>query len=448
MNLPKDFEQKMRDLLGSQADDFFKSLDNPSQKAITVNFERLKKDVFEKNCDFEIESIPLTQNGYFASIPKFSQNVFNHMGVIYSQEPSAMYPVELMDIRPQDICLDVCASPGGKSIQILEKLGGSGLLVSNEIAFSRAKILRENLTRMGFDNFIITCNSSEELARSNILFDKILVDAPCGGEGMIRKNNFDMNFYSPTSIDSNAERQLKILENVSQLLKSNGTLVYSTCTYDIRENENVIFNFIKKHSDFEIIHKPEFLAVCDSGIKIEDVSTNYALRRYPHRFKGEGQFMITLKQVDCESLPQPKPSLPKCYCELNQKELMTILSTLKGVINIKLDSLVKINDEIYVLPKCKLNLKNLNVIYLGVHVGTLQKNVFKIAHECYHTYGKYFEKKIELNELDVYKYLHGEELSFDRPNGIYAVEFLGVTLGGGKMTNGKLKNYYPKELRI
>lgn len=447
MNLPKDFEQKMRDLLGSQADEFFKSLDNPSQKAITVNFERLKKNVFEKNCDFEIEPIPLTQNGYFASIPKFSQNVFNHMGVIYSQEPSAMYPVELMDIHPQDLCLDVCASPGGKSIQILEKLGGDGVLVSNEIVYGRAKILRENLTRMGFDNFVITCNSSEELNKSGTMFDKILVDAPCGGEGMIRKNNFDLNFYNPTSIDSNAERQLEILENISPLLKPNGILVYSTCTYDIRENEQVIFNFIKKHPDFEILNKNEFLAVCDSGIKIEDISTNFGLRRYPHRFKGEGQFMIALKKVDGESL-SPKPSLPKGFGDVNQKELATIRSALKGVVNLRLDSLVKINDEIYVLPKCKLNLKNLNVIYLGVHVGTLQKNIFKIAHEFYHTYGKYFENKIELNDFDVYKYLHGEELSFEKPNGIYAVEFLGVTLGGGKMTNGKLKNYYPKELRI
>ena len=225
MELPKDFIDKMNNLLGDDAPNFFAALEQPSQKAITVNFDRLNENNFTDLCDFEIEKIPMIENGYFVNNLKFSKNILSHLGIIYSQEPSAMYPVELLDVKPGDYVLDVCASPGGKSVQILEKLKGEGFLLSNEIVYNRTKILYENLNRMGFKNYAISCNSPEELSYCKNKFDKIIIDAPCGGEGMFRKENFDFHAYHPESIDSNSDRQLSILENVKHLLREGGRLV-------------------------------------------------------------------------------------------------------------------------------------------------------------------------------------------------------------------------------
>lgn len=450
MNLPKEFEDKMKCLLGDSADDFFASLDNPSQKGITVNSSRMSLENFTKYFDQEISKIEHTSNGYYVGSFKFAENLFNHLGIIYSQEPSAMYPVELLDICPGDIVLDVCAAPGGKSIQILEKLNNTGLLISNEIVFKRAKILEENISRMGFDNCIITCNSPEDFGNTALLFDKILVDAPCGGEGMIRKASFDIDNYNSDAIDTNAIRQFKILDSICDLLKDQGILVYSTCTYDIKENEELIAKFLENHPEFEIVNKNEYLDVCTPGKKINNFNTDWALRRYPHLHKGEGQFMVALRKntTGSNSPTIIKSTTARTFTNVNNKEMNLIYSTLKEIIKPMDFEFIKKGDYIFTLPTIKVDLSNLNVIYLGCLVGQIQKGNLKISHEFYHTYGKYFLKSIELDSANAYKYIHGEEIDINMPNGIYAVNYLHTTLGGGKIVNCRLKNYYKKELRI
>lgn len=449
MNLPQDFQNKMTNLLGDESHAFFEALDKPQQKGITVNYARMEENVFLQNFDNEIEKIPLVDNGYYVGNFKFADNIFNHLGVIYSQEPSAMYPVEMLDIKEGDRVLDVCASPGGKSIQILEKLNGTGILVSNEIVFKRAKILQENISRMGFDNCIITCNSPEDFENIDCQFDRILVDAPCGGEGMIRKANFDIDNYSPNAIDTNAKRQLKILNSVKHLLKDGGRLVYSTCTYDIRENEGVIAQFLKDNNDFEIINKNEFLSVCDKGIKIENFDTQLALRRYPHKCRGEGQFMIALvKKSTSAEIPPPKTSTFKNYCKISNKERNIINDTFRYVVDTNHMEFVKKDNFIFTIPQTKINTFDLNVMYPGTFVGEIKQGILKVSHEFYHTFGKNFYHKIDLDHDQANKYLRGEELSIDEPNNIYAVTYLSTALGGGKAVNGRLKNYYSKDLRI
>ena len=448
MNLPQNFVDKMNTLLGEQSKLFFDSLNKPSQKGITLNTSRMEQHSFEKCFDEDIERIELTSNGYYVNSFKFGENLYNHAGIIYSQEPSAMYPVELLNIEAGDKVLDVCASPGGKSIQILEKLNGSGLLVSNEIVFKRAKILEENISKMGFDNVIITCNSPEELQNTNCLFDKIIVDAPCGGEGMIRKSNFDIINYNSDAIETNAIRQLKILESIKHLIKSGGTLVYSTCTYDIRENEGVIAKFLSSNPDFEILNKSQFLSVCAKGIKVDNYDTDLALRRYPHICRGEGQFMIALTRKANNTSPNiQKQTYLRGYTPLNSKELTIVNNTLKDITNANFDY-IKHGEHIFTLPKEKIDLSNLNAIYVGCYVGQIQKGILKLTHEFYHTYGNLFKNKIELDKDQAMKYIHGEEIDTDLPNGIYAVDYIHTTLGGGKIVNGRLKNYYKKELRI
>ena len=449
MNLPKQFTDKMKRLLGTEFESFTKSFSLPAQKGVTLNTSRLDRKTFESIADFEYERLPFVDNGYKVGSFRFAMHVLNHLGVIYSQEPSAMYPVELLDVKPNDICLDVCASPGGKSIQILEKLNNTGLLISNEIVYSRAKILDENISKMGFENSIITCESTETLKTLSMQFDKILVDAPCGAEGMMRKSNFDMFDYNPNMIPANADRQLEILNNIKGLLKTSGTLVYSTCTYDILENENVIARFLKDNPDFEIVKNDKFRSVLRSGIKIDNYATEYGYRIYPHLNLGEGQFMIALKKIG-ESEPEiySKKTSIKRMVELSANELKIVKDTLKCF---KLDNphFLKKEDDIYLAPKITVNLKNLSVITLGVLVGTLQKNILKISHEFYHTCGVYCENKLELSLEQVQKYLHGDELDTDLANGTtIIVTYLNCVLGGGKVVNGKIKNYYKKNLRI
>lgn len=450
MDLPKEFIEKMHKLLGDEAEDFFSSLEKPSQKGITLNTSRMSKDIFEKEFQEPISPIEKVSNGYYVGSFKFGENIFNHLGVIYSQEPSAMYPVELLDVKEGDIVLDLCASPGGKSIQILEKLNNTGLLISNEIVFSRAKILEENISKMGFQNEIITCNSPKDFENTNLVFDKILVDAPCGGEGMIRKNNFDISFYNPDSIETNRIRQLSILTSIKDLLKVGGTLVYSTCTYDTRENEEVIAKFLSQNPEFEIMEKSEFDDVMEKGIKIENLKTELCFRRYPHKHKGEGQFMVALKKVqgDISDATKFKSTICNNFSTINSKELGIIKSTLKDVIDLTNFEYLKRNDFVYVIPKEKANLKGLNVLTFGCLLGQIQKDFLKISHEFYHTFGNFFKNKINLNIADAKKYLHGEELEIDLKNGVYAITHLGIALGGGKIVNGRLKNYYKKNSRI
>lgn len=450
MNLPKEFIEKMNKLLGNEADEFFSSLNAPSQKGITLNTSRMSKELFENNFQEAISPIEKISNGYYVGSFKFGENVFNHLGIIYSQEPSAMYPVELLDVKEGDIVLDLCASPGGKSIQILEKLNNKGLLVSNEIVFNRAKILDENISKMGFKNAIITCNSPKDFETADIVFDKIIVDAPCGGEGMVRKNNFDLSFYNPDSIETNSIRQLSILNSIKSSLKVGGTLVYSTCTYDTRENEEVIAKFLKQNPEFEILEKPEFNDVMEKGIKIENFNTDFGFRRYPHKHNGEGQFMIALKKVQEETpnIQKSKSIICDNYSPINSKELGIIKSTLKDIIDCSGFEYLKRKEYVYIIPKEKINLKNLNVITIGCLLGQIQKDILKISHEFYHTFGEFFKNKIDLDIADTKIYLHGEELEKDLPNGIYAVTHLGIALGGGKIVGGRLKNYYKKELRL
>ena len=443
------FKLKMEKLLGSEAPDFFAALEFPCKKAITVNTNKISLSNFEKLADFPITPIPEVNNGYIVENLKVGSNILNHLGYIYSQEPSAMYPVEMLDVEPNDIVLDLCSAPGGKSIQILEKLNGTGLLVANEIVYNRAKILYENLNRMGFKNFIITCANPQEFENTDLKFDKILVDAPCGGEGMFRRDNFDFSAYSKASIETNAKRQLSILNSIKDLLKPNGKLVYSTCTYDILENESVVNEFLTANNNYHIIDCPRLNSVTTAGIKIGNFNTEYSKRRYPHKFDGEGQFMAVLQKDNNELEEKTTKFFAKGYEPIYKKDIEILRTTFKNIADIKDLNLYKRNDNYFVVPDYELDFDNINVLSPGVLLGTLNKGVVKIAHEFYHTYPELFYNHIELNSNQAQEYLKGYEIELETNlNGIVVVNHLGGCLGGGKIVNGRLKNYYPKNLRI
>lgn len=447
MELPIDFKNKMVSLLRNQADDFFDSLNLPSQKAITVNFSKMPKSKFESIADFNIQPIEKVDNGYYVENLKIGSHILNHLGVIYSQEPSAMYPVEMLDIKENDLVLDLCAAPGGKSIQILEKLNGTGLLVSNELVYNRAKILYENLNRIGFKNSAITCNNPKDFESLNIKFDKILIDAPCGGEGMFRKDNFDFKAYTQINIETNAKRQLNILESAKKILKDGGRIVYSTCTYDTKENEEVVATFIKNNPEFKIIKINGFDNVTSTGVKIDNANTNDTYRRYPHLHKGEGQYMAVLEKHGDDNFEHFDKFCNSAYSPISNKDSLLLQSTFKNVADISKLNIVKKNDTFFALPQKNINFNNLNLLSVGCVIGSVNKNIFKINHNFYHIYGDLFYNKLELELNELNKYLKGEEVDITTQNGIYVITYNKVYLGGGKVVGCRLKNYYPKELR-
>lgn len=448
--LNENFVDKMRALLGEETEDFLKSLENPPQKAITINKDRLGDVEISKIIDFNISPIPQVDNGYYVDENiSIGKTIAHHLGAIYSQEPSAMYPVEMLDITPGDIVLDLCSAPGGKSVQILEKLGGSGLLVANEIVYSRAKILYENLNRMGFKNFVITCASPSDFEKTKLKFDKILVDAPCGGEGMFRKKDFDFNAYNNASIETNAKRQLSILESIKGLLKDGGHLVYSTCTYDIEENEKVVANFLRENEEFTLLEYPRLNSDTVRGIKLDGVNTDFTCRRYPHKFNGEGQFMALMKKSGNDDFDYTTEDiLADGFKGIYRKEIDTLKSETKEYLTLDSLNLAKKNDSVFILPDPLLDLRGLNVLSMGVLLGNFNKGIFKPAHIAFHSYPEIFKNKIELEKNQVSQYLQGLEIDVDDgQKGICVVTHQGISLGGGKIVNGRLKNYYPKELR-
>lgn len=449
MKFNQEFINKINDLLGDECPKFFDALEKPIQKGITVNTSRISIEKFKDIVDFDISPIELIQNGFYINENKIGKHKFSHLGIIYSQDPSAMYPVELLDIKPGDIVLDLCAAPGGKSIQILEKLNNKGLLVSNEIVYNRAKTLYENITRMGFHNFAITCNSPQDYSKTDLKFDKILVDAPCGGEGMFRREDFDFNSYNNSSIETNAKRQLNILESIKHLLKPNGKIVYSTCTYDTRENEMVVANFLDNNPDFTLLEESKFNSVTSKGINVGNHNTKFCKRRYPHQFKGEGQFMaIMQKSNSIQEEECAEEFTAKGFKFVYKKELQQLKKYILNIINIDKFTIAKREENLYLLPETMLNYNNLNVVTVGTYLGTLSKGVFKIAHNAYHTLPEIFENKIELNNSQIDEYLKGYELNIDsKIEGISVITHLGIPIGGGKIVNGKLKNYYPQNLR-
>ena len=425
MKLPEEYKNRMKLLLGEEYEQYVKSLDEKPVRALRVNTDKI-------SLDFD----------------KIGNHPYHHAGMIYVQEPAAMAPAECIDINPDWKILDMCAAPGGKSVQLKNKLGESGILVSNEIIPSRCKILAGNIERLGLLNTITTCMDSKKIAKTfPNTFDLIMVDAPCSGEGMFRKEEIAITEWSQENVKKCAERQTEILENAVKALKNGGYIIYATCTFSLEENEMVIDTFLQNHPEFEILPVKESVKnhTCDGisfdGCKCENI--HFARRFYPHKAKGEGQFMAVLHNTNPVMFNKEK---------INKNTL-------------KIDKAVFdfLDDVLFDYNKENVTLYNGNPVYFtndfkvkdgtafscGVTIGEVKKNYIQPHHQFFMALGKYFKRKIELtaNSEQLQKYLHGEEICCDLKNGWAVVTVDGCSLGGAKVVNGIAKNHYPKGLR-
>lgn len=445
--LPVEFQERMKTLLGDEYEDFLKSYDEKPVRAFRVNTDKISLTDFEKLNIFSNEKIPYVENGFYFDYDGIGNHPYHHAGMFYIQEPAAMVPVESIHIHPDWKVLDLCAAPGGKSSQIKNKLGENGVLVSNEIVPSRCKILTGNMERMGFENVVTTCMNPQKLSKEfSETFDMIMVDAPCSGEGMFRKEENAIDEWSPENVKMCAERQAEILDCAVKMLKQGGYIVYSTCTFSLEENEMTVDSFLQRHPEFVIYPVSEKVKENTAdGIKFDDCqceNINYTRRCYPHKTKGEGQFVAVLKHNECNK-EYFSASFGK---QKHDKVLIDFLN----------DTLVKYDERnvqiyngnpIYFTPDFPI--RKGTAFSCGVTIGEIRKNYVQPHHQFFMAMGTDFKRKIELtaDSDKIKKYLHGEEFDTDCENGWAVVLVDGCTVGGAKVSNGRAKNHYPKGLR-
>ena len=447
--LPQEFKARMQTLLLDEFADYEKTLEEMPVKAYRVNTNKISIKDFEKINPFGDQKIPYVENGYYLTYEKVGNHPFHHAGLIYVQEPAAMAPAECIDIDPDSYILDMCAAPGGKSTQLKSKLGDKGLLVSNEIIPSRCKILTGNIERLGLKNCVTTCLDTARLANLfPYTFDVIMVDAPCSGEGMFRKEPVAIDEWSQQNVLMCADRQAEILENAVKCLSSGGTIIYATCTFSLEENEMTVDSFLKKHPDFDIIPvKEQVQKATSDGIKFDGCeceNIHFARRFYPHKNRGEGQFMAVLRHKGEKTIS--KHTAKKQNTKLDPVLLQFLDDTLE---NYNKNDVILYGDT-PAFFNSNIEIKKGNAFMCGVTIGEIKKNYVLPHHQLFMAYGNDFKRKINLepDSENVIKYLRGEEIKTDCESGWAVVTVCGVPLGGAKVSNGVAKNHYPKGLRI
>ena len=427
--LPEAFLQRIQQQLGEEYEDFLKSLERP--RAVALRFNPLKGQ--QPEMEFVGEPVPWELHGfYYDPDSRPGLHVYHEAGVYYLQEASAMAPVALLDPQPGERVCDLCAAPGGKTTQIAGRMGGEGFLLCNEINPKRAKILSRNIERMAVANALVTNEHPANLAKKYpAFFDRVLVDAPCSGEGMFRKEEAAVTDWSQETVEMCARRQAEILHSAARLVRPGGRLVYSTCTFAPEEDEMAVSAFLQEHPEFEpeMLEAPWFVP-----------GENGSHRMWPHKLLGEGHFAAVLKKISGEEndteIPQGE-RLPKEWTAF-AKELGITLTEGKAV---------SFGQNLYWAPADLPDIRKIKVMRPGLELGTVKKDRFEPAHalalwlkECRNTehYGAASE--------EMKAYLHGDVVPSQK-KGWCLVCADDYSIGWGKGDGRVLKNHYPKGLR-
>lgn len=430
MQLPIQFLERMKQMLGDEYEEFLASYDRERVYGLRINTLKVEIEDAKKLLPFSLEPIPWCESGfYYQEGERPGKHAFHEAGIYYIQEPSAMITAELAEVKPGECVLDLCAAPGGKSTQLACKMQGKGMLVSNEINPQRASILSQNIERMGIKNDIVTNESPERLSSFFAsFFDKIIVDAPCSGEGMFKKEPLAVSEWSVDNVKNCGKRQLDILSYAAKMLKPGGRIVYSTCTFAEEENENVIEKFVAKHPEYAILNMH---------------------RIWPHKVKGEGHFAAVLQKMgesSRENRGKRNGKLEKSrQVQLEEFAKDTLFHGVEG-------NLVTFGDNLYLLPEQAPDLKGLKVLRPGLQVGCFKKNRFEPAHALSHALkASECRHVLNLKEDDqrVERFLRGETIEGEATEkGWHLVCVEEQPLGFAKYSNGIFKNHYPKGLRI
>lgn len=435
------FEKQMKELLKDEYDAFMDTLSQPSVKAFYTN--PLKPNIIAYLDQSIIKKHPVVENGYYFDYEKMplGKSPFFLCGAYYIQEPSAMLVSHFLDIKPDDYILDMCAAPGGKTCAIASRLSQQGLMIANDIVSLRAKILSENVERFGLNNTIVT-NSDPQIFTSQFheFFDKIILDAPCSGEGMFRKNDQAIETWSLAKVQECAHLQKQLIDTAMKLLKPGGQLIYSTCTYNTQENEEQI-RYLLEHCDCSLVPLKKSHGM-QPGIHMEEV-----VRLYPHHYQGEGHFIALIQKHG-----QPQSQRMKALkAQISKQNAKLVESFYQQYLKKSLPAYLYENQShIYAIQPQFPVLKGIRVLRNGLYLGECKKNRFEPSHalaltlhpdEVKQTY--IFHEKNE----EVKKYIHGEALEGTNQKGYGVIFVEKYPLGFYKESNHQAKNLFPKGLR-
>ena len=427
--LPQEFLNRIEKQLGEEYPAFLESLERP--RAVALRFNPLKGE--KPELPFAGDPVPWEPMGYYYDPgARPGLHPYHEAGVYYLQEASAMAPVTLLDPQPGECICDLCAAPGGKTTQIAGRMASRGFLLCNEINPKRARILSRNIERMGVANALVTNEHPQNLAqRYPEMFDRVLIDAPCSGEGMFRKEEAAVTDWSPETVQMCADRQAEILHTGAALVRPGGRLVYSTCTFAPEENEQAVEKFLQTHPEFtaENVEAPWFTA---------GVQGTY--RMWPHKLLGEGHFAAVLRkrgEGETETAVKGETRLPKQWQEFAQKLEITLPE----------GKAVQFGQSLYWAPLQMPDISRLKVLRPGLELGETKKDRFEPAHALamwLHTAKTVQDYSAEDSQIGAY--LHGETVPSDK-NGWCLVTVDGFSIGWGKGDGKVLKNHYPKGLR-
>ena len=435
------FEKQMQDILKNEYPDFMKALEQPAVKAFYLNPHK-KEAIKYLNKEF-IQPHVVVKDGYYFNYEKYplGKSPFFSCGLYYIQEPSAMLVTHFLNIQKDDYILDMCAAPGGKTCAAASQLSEDGLMIANDIVPLRAKILSENVERFGLKNTIVT--NCDPLVFENQLkgfFDKIILDAPCSGEGMFRKSDAAIETWSLEKVHECAHIQRQLLDAAMNLLKPEGQLIYSTCTYNTIENEEQI-QYLLNHYNCSLIPLKKSHGM-SPGMNMEE-----AVRLYPHHYQGEGHF-IALIQKHGEMTPFKSKNLKPVISKQNQ---LLVQDFYKTYLNCKVPTyLYDSNNHIYAILPQFPELKGIRVLRNGFYLGECKKNRFEpslaLALTLQINDVKQFYRFHE-NDQEVTQYLHGETIEGSTQKGYGIIFVEDYPLSFYKESNHQAKNLYPKGLR-
>lgn len=470
--LPLQFMERMQEMLKEEYPLFLESYEKQNYQSLRVNPLKGSREEFLKKAPFSLKPVVWAEDGfYYDSKDQPGKHPFHEAGVYYIQEASAMAPVTYLVPCPGEQVLDLCAAPGGKSTQIGAAMKGEGILVCNEIHPARAKILSENVERMGIKNALVTNETPDRLAEYfPEYFDRILVDAPCSGEGMFRKKEEACREWSPENVRMCAARQDDILDAAARMLRCGGRLVYSTCTFAPEEDEGSIRRFLLRHPDFEIEKaakfpgmeggRKEWISAENGGSPGEgdetaglpaDFRIADTIRLWPHKLAGEGHYLAVLTK--CGSVPEGYRgrSLLGIQKGIPEKEYKGFTAFAKENLSTSLKGTVfSFGEQLYLAPENMPALRGLKVLRPGLHLGTIKKDRFEPSHALALALRADQVKRsadLAADSAEAKAWIGGLTLPWEGEKGWYLVTVSGYSLGWGKLAGGILKNHYPKGLR-
>lgn len=435
--MPENYQQEMKELLKEEYEDYLTSMEQSYNRALRVNTLKISVEDFQKSVPFHLTPVPWCSDGfYYAEEDNVTAHPYYYAGLYYLQEASAMLPAEALPIEAGDIVLDACAAPGGKSLKLAAKLNGTGCLLSNDISASRSQALLRNIEKSGIKNAYVTSEDIAKLAKKYPdTFDKILIDAPCSGEGMFRKDPSLIRSYEEHGSSYYAPIQIEILNHAVSMLKEGGLILYSTCTFSKEEDEEVLQAVFHEHEDLSLVPlKPHYEGFAPGiGENME-----HAVRLYPHRLNGEGHFTALLKKEGENRKEEKNETIPPAKLPKEMQEFATLIKPdfFRGTVQ-------KIQNSLYLIS-FPIDNTSIRTLRSGLLLGEIRNGRFEPSQALAMALKKEeFAQCISFsaNDTAIEKYLRGETVFANaKYNGWVLICVDDYPLGFGKMQNGQIKN--------